>query len=240
MKIIKIIKLFLGLSAVSSIAFANIDNDDFNKKLDLALKHAQTHKSFEVAFTQEVYSALRDKVTTSKGILKVKAPHSWSFEVQEPRNELYLSNGVDFWKYVPLLKHAQHLRANLLEFDYISLLTNPVNIKKVYKISPWVKSDEENGWINDRHRIEDGDNAAKNADTENTGKVSIKLEPKGDKQQKVLYAIINVKTGILDELRVVQLNNNRVRLLFTEAQDKVFADKTFVFVPPQGIVVDKN
>ena len=122
----------------------------------------------------------------------------------------------------------------------MSLLINPENIKKVYKISNWSNADakmlNESGSL---APVQSDFPPAESADT-----VSIKLESnlgeKGDKQQKVLYAVINVRTGYLDELRVVQLNGNRVRLLFSNEKEEDFNAKTFSFVPPTGIVVDKN
>ena len=216
--------------------FRGNDNQNFKSTIDKALTNLQKHKSFEVNFNQEFYSILRDKITVSEGLIKIEAPGSFKFELQKPRNELYVSNGKDFWKYIPDLKHAQHLNANTLELNYISLLTNAVNIKTVYKISRWTNADavllKE---PRDLPLVKSDYPPAESAEN-----VSIKLEPKRDKQQKVLYAILNVRRGILEELRVVQLNGNRVRLLFSNDKDKVFDDKTFSFLPPQGIVVDSN
>lgn len=232
-----IVSIFITLVANAS---SHNTESQFNKKLNEALGHAQTHKSFVVNFNQELYSAMRDKITKSNGILKIKAPHSWSFELQKPRAELYMSNGIDFWKYVPELKHAQYLKINpndnSLELNYITLLTNPENIKKLYHISNWTQSTSK--ILNDSRTLVPVKSDFPPA--ESAQSVLIKLEPKGDKKQKVLYAILNVRTGLLIELRVVQLNGNRVRLLFSNVKEEDFDAKTFSFVPPQGIVVDKN
>jgi outer membrane lipoprotein-sorting protein len=67
----------------------------------------------------------------------------------------------------------------------------------------------------------------------------LKLLPKGDKQQKVLYAVIQVKTGFIQELRIVQLNGNRSRLVFANYSLKSILKEVFQFTPPKGIVVDK-
>ena len=244
LRIIIIGLIFFLQFNIYSLNNKNKYDSNFNEKLNKALEHAQTHKSFSVQFNQEFYSILRDKITKSEGILKIQTPNSWSYELQKPRTELYMSNGVDFWKYVPDLKHAQHLNVsqhgNSLELNYMSLLINPENIKKVYKISNWSNADakmlNESGSL---APVQSDFPPAESADT-----VSIKLESnlgeKGDKQQKVLYAVINVRTGYLDELRVVQLNGNRVRLLFSNDKEEDFNAKTFSFVPPTGIVVDKN
>ena len=199
---------------------AQAQNSSFEKKLNLALAHIENHKSFQVEFQQEAYSAMRDKTSLSQGILKIQAPKSWLFEVQKPRSEIYMSNGKDFWKYVPDLKHAQHLKGNSLDLDYLSLLTNPKSIRKIYTISPWPTSEPH--------------------PAENAEDVSIKLERREDNSQKVLYAILNVRKGFVEELRVVQSNGNRVRLLFSNNTDQKFNEKTFSFVPPEGIVIDSN
>lgn len=203
---------------------------NFNEKLSIALNNLQKHKSFEMEFQQEFYSALRDKITQSKGIVKIAAPDKFRFEIQTPRNEIFVSNGKDFWKYVPSLKHAQHLKSNALETSFLSLLTNPKLIERLYNISQW-------------HQQEPTTTAKSTVDfppTENNHNVSIKLDPKEDKEQKVLYAILNVREGILEELRVVQTNGNWIRLLFSNNKEANFSNAVFSFVPPQGIAVDTN
>ncbi len=221
---------------VATTAPAPQAKSNFNQKLDEALSKLRAHKSFKLDFEQEFYSALRSKTSKSSGVLLVKAPTSFRFEIQKPRTELYVSNGSDFWKFLPSLNHAQHLKASALEMNYISLLTNPAAIKTSYNISAWTS--QESKQLKQSANLSSVQSDLPPA--ESAEHVLIKLEPKGDKQQKVLYASVNVKKGLVEELRVIQLNGNRVRLLFSNYKDKDFATTAFSFAPPKGIVVDNN
>lgn len=205
---------------------------EFEKKFDLAIKNAEHNKHFSVSFQQEIYSSLRDKISFSKGNLSVQAPNSFRFEVTEPNQELYMSNGVDFWKYVPKLKHAQHLKATAPEFGFIHALIDLSTIKKNYSVAPWK-------------------NASATAPAEKVNSdspphdlaanlIAIKLDPKEDKNQKVLYAIVDVRTGFMQELRFVQMNGNRTRFVFMGYVQKHLPDKFFQFTPPPGIVVNES
>ncbi|MES2614750.1 MAG: outer membrane lipoprotein carrier protein LolA [Bdellovibrionota bacterium] len=216
----KVILFFCALFLQLNIyAFNKNEEKAFTQKLDLALMHLQAHKSFELNFDQELYSLLRDKTSKSQGSIKIKSPNKFRFEIHKPRSELYVSNGTDFWKYTPDLKHAQHLSSNSLELNYISLLTNPASIKTAYKISHWT---------------------TENPPPESANCINIILEPKEEKQQKLLYVSLNVNGGFLNELRIVQMNGNKVRLLFQNSKDTTSNNDVFDFKPPQGIVVDRN
>jgi outer membrane lipoprotein carrier protein len=209
-RIQKIISIFLICFCISS-AYAV----DIHKKLNKAIKNAEGNKEFSVSFQQESYSSLRNKTVTSKGTLSVQSPNLFRFEVLDPYQELYVSDGLDFWKYVPNLKHAQHLKAGSAEFDFIKVLTNLGNVEKSYRISEW------------------------NPPSSLTlNELAIKLDPIGDKNQKVLYAIVDVKTGFIHELHFVQLNGNRTRFVFTDYVRKQLPKKMFQFTPPSGIVVN--
>lgn len=226
------------LSCVHSQSSLSNQNNtsEFQKKLDMSIKNAQKLKSFKVSFEQENYSYLRNKKSTSNGLLYISKPASFRFEITHPRSELYISNGLDFWKYIPKFKHAQHLKSQLKEIGFIDLLTNPSNLNKHYEILPWVDD-------NAKKVSQDANISALESDAPpaaNKEFIHLKLLPKGDKQQKVLYAIIQVKTGFVKELRIVQLNGNRTRLVFSNHESKKPpSKKLFHFSPPQGIVVDK-
>ena len=66
----------------------------------------------------------------------------------------------------------------------------------------------------------------------------LKLIPRGDKQQKTLYAVVDKEKGHLLELRVVQINGNRSRLVFKNYKKDFLPDSRFVFSPPSGTVID--
>ena len=151
-----------------------------------------------------------------------------------PRQEIYISNGKSFWKYIPDLKHAQHLRANSKELGFVNLLTNLSQIKKYYDVFEWKNETSEKT----KQDINTSTVKSDSPPPQNDDNIFLKLEPKGDKQQKVLYAVIQVKTGFIQELRIVQLNGNRTRLVFSQYSPKLVSDKVFEFTPPQGIAVD--
>ena len=209
-------------------------NPSFVQNFQNALRKMEKHKSFQCDFHQELYSILRDKVSLSQGFVKIQSPQKFYFQIQQPQEEIYVSNGVDFWKYVPELKHAQHLQSNALQMSFLSLLTNPSSLTKLYKVSPWLNVTVTGQKINSTPVQSDAPPA------ENAESVGLMLQPKEDNSQKILYAIINVDKGFLEELRIVQKNGNRVRLLFSNQLDKKFGLRDFTFEPPQGIVVDKN
>lgn len=188
---------------------------DIHEQLDKAIKSASKNKNFSVSFQQEAYSSLRNRTLTSKGTLSTQSPNLFRFEVLDPYQELYVSDGVDFWKYVSGLKHAQHLKAASTEFDFIKVLTNLASVEKTYRVSAWTPPSS----------------LAQN-------ELAIKLDPIGDKNQKVLYAIVDVKTGFIHELHFVQLNGNRTRFVFTDYVRKQLPKKMFQFTPPEGIVVN--
>jgi outer membrane lipoprotein-sorting protein len=247
LKIKKLLVSFLVLSSLyCQISFAEktlpLDHSNlegtkkFDKKLDQALFQIQSHKSFEMNFTQNLYSALRDKIIQSDGRIKIKSPQSFLFEIQHPRSEIYVSNGIEFWKYVPDLKHAQYLNSKSLQLNYLSLLTNPEGLKTKYFISPWRPEEAKSkGEDLSSSAVEFYTPPAQSAET-----MTLKLIPRQDNSSKVLYAIIDVKKGELLELRIVQRNENRVRLQFSNHKDVLFDEKTFSFVPQKGIAVDKN
>lgn len=207
----------------------------FEKKYQTAINAASKQAIFSVHFKQEVFSFLRNKTTNSSGILSIKKPSSFRFEIKSPRQEIYVSNGKSFWKYIPELKHAQHLRSNTTELDFVNLLTNLSQIKKYYDVSEWTNEET-------KKLKQDINTDVVKPDTpppQNDDYVLLKLLPKGDKQQKVLYAVIQVKSGLMQELRIIQLNGNHTRLLFSEYSPKPVSNEVFEFTPPQGIVVDK-
>lgn len=207
----------------------------FESKYLEILKKAAKQDYFSVKFKQEIYSALREKISPSDGILFIKKPTSFRFEIISPRQEIYVSNGKNFWKYIPELKHAQHLQANSNELGFVQLLTNLANIKNFYNVSQWKKPEA-------KQTNEDINTPYVKSDTpplQNDDDIHLRLIPKGDKQQKVIYAVIQVKTGFIQELRIVQSNGNRTRLLFHEYSPKILNESVFEFKPPQGIVVDK-
>lgn len=199
------------------------------------IKLATKQENFTVNFNQEIYSALRDKISISDGILSIKKPASFRFEIVAPRKEIYLSNGKSFWKYIPELKHAQHLNAASNELGFVQLLTDLSNIKKFYEVSEWTGGEG-------KKLNTDTNTSTVKSDTpppQNDDDILLRLLPKGDKQQKILYAVIQVKTGFIQELRIVQLNGNRTRLVFSKYSSKPVPNEVFEFTPPQGIVVDK-
>ncbi|KAB8031786.1 LolA family protein [Fluviispira multicolorata] len=232
--------VFFSLNAFSNEVTQNNPKtktqvQSFTTDLQTVVKAATKQKSFSVEFTQQTFSLLRNKVSESNGILSIKKPASFRFEVTKPRNELYVSNGKEFWKYVADLKHAQYLKNLSQEFGFVQVLTNLSQLQKYYHVSQW--TDEEAKKLNQSANI-----SPVESDTppeKNNDFILLKLVPKGDKQQKVLYAIIQVKTGFIQELRIVQLNGNRIRLVFLNHSLKLLTDEVFQFTPPQGIVVDK-
>lgn len=206
----------------------------FEKKYNTALAEAKKHFVFSVNFEQERFSILRNKTSLSSGFLTVKKPTSFRFEISNPRQEIYISNGQSFWKYIPELKHAQHLKANTSELGFINLLTNLSMIEKYYEISKW--TDDEAKKL--KQDINTANVKSDAPPLQNDDELHLKLVPNGDKHQKVIYAIIKVKTGFIRELRIVQLNGNRTRLVFSDYSSKPVSDKIFQFSPPQGIAVD--
>ncbi|WGL60577.1 outer membrane lipoprotein carrier protein LolA [Pigmentibacter sp. JX0631] len=212
-----------------------MNDQNFEKKYLEVLKTASKQDFFSVKFKQEIYSSLREKISPSDGILYIKKPASFRFEIISPRQEIYVSNSKNFWKYIPELKHAQSLQANANELAFVQLLTNLANIKKFYNVSVWEKPDAQkiNENINTPYVKSD------TPPPQNDDDIHLRLIPKEDKQQKVLYAVIQVKTGLIQELRIVQTNGNRTRLLFNDYSSNKFSDEVFEFKPPQGIVVDK-
>lgn len=237
---IKFIGIIFSFLIIISSVFAEKKQDAssetiFEKKYLEILKTASKQDFFSVNFKQEIYSALREKISSSDGILYIKKPASFRFEIISPRQEIYVSNSKNFWKYIPELKHAQSLQANANELAFVQLLTNLANIKKFYNVSAWKKPDDQktNENINTPYVKSD------TPPLQNDDDIHLRLIPKEDKQQKVLYAVIQVKTGLIQELRIVQTNGNRTRLLFSDYSSKKFSDEVFEFKPPQGIVVDK-
>ena len=230
----------IGLLANNSFAETKIKSlnetkiNTFDEKYQKTLYEASKHSNFTVNFTQEIFSVLRDKVSTTSGILTIKKPASFRFESMLPRQEIYISNGKSFWKYIPDLKHAQHLRANSKELGFVNLLTNLSQIKKYYDVFEWKNETSEKT----KQDINTSTVKSDSPPPQNDDNIFLKLEPKGDKQQKVLYAVIQVKTGFIQELRIVQLNGNRTRLVFSQYSPKLVSDKVFEFTPPQGIAVD--
>ncbi len=245
----KIKKIVILFSLFPSVFFANkiycqtkITNSKetkqssklFEKSFQNSLQAASKQSNFSVRFNQDVFSVLRDKISTSNGLLTIKRPSSFRFEITSPRQEIYVSNGNSFWKYVPELKHAQHLPANSNTLGFVNILTNLSNIKKYYQVSEWTNDEA-------KKLKQDINTTAVKSDTpppQNDDYVHLKLVPKGDKHQKVLYAVIQVKTGFIQELRIVQLNGNRTRLVLSQYSPKPVSDEFFEFTPPQGIAVD--
>ncbi len=235
-KIININFVILSLFVINSVySQSKKTSKSFETRYIETMKLASKQEIFTVNFKQEIYSALRDKVSLSDGVLSIKKPSSFRFEITSPRKEIYLSNGKNFWKYIPELKHAQHLNASSNELGFVQLLTDLSNIKKFYDVSEWKKSEGKKAQqdINTSHVKSD------TPPPQNDDDILLRLTPKGDKQQKVLYAVIQVKTGFIQELRIVQLNGNRTRLLFDTYSPKPVSNDLFEFTPPQGIVVDK-
>ncbi|WP_186645706.1 LolA family protein [Fluviispira vulneris] len=238
----KIFKCFFIYSLLfSTQAFSeNIEikakiEQNFDKTVQNVLNEASKQKFFLVEFTQSSFSLLRNKVTESSGLLYIKKPYSFRYEILKPRNELYVSNGKDFWKYIESLKHAQYLKNSAQELGFINILTNLAQIKKYYIVSEW--TDEEAKKLN--HSANMSSLESDIPPEKNNDYILLKLVPKGDKQQKVLYARVQVKTGLIQELRIVQLNGNRIRLVFSNYSQKPISDDVFNFTPPQGIAVDK-
>lgn len=213
----------------ASTCFAK-EKRSFTQNLNQALHAAGAQTHFSVSFSQETYSALRDKVSSSEGMLSIAKPSSFRFEVTSPRTTLYVSNGRDFWKYDPSLQHAQHLNAQAADFEFVKLLTDLSKLKKQYKVSQWLSTDEKSA----RAEVQSDD-----PPSIKESQIGIKLEPQKDKQQKVLYAIMNVKSGFMEELRMVHLNGNRVRMLFGKPSTQPLERDKFYFIPPEGVAVDK-
>ena len=236
-QIIKLIFVTLSFSIINPIFPQNKKNiKSFETKYSETMKLAAKQESFTVNFKQEIYSALREKVSLSDGTLSIKKPFSFRFEISSPRKEIYLSNGKSFWKYIPELKHAQHLNATSNELGFVQLLTDLSNIKKFYDVQEWnsSKNKETKQDINTTLYVKSDAPPPQNDDD-----IYLRLLPKGDKQQKVLYAVIQMKTGFIQELRIVQFNGNRTRLVFEKHLSKQVSNEEFEFTPPQGIVVDK-
>ncbi|APJ04394.1 LolA family protein [Silvanigrella aquatica] len=229
-----LIKNIYCQNSENKITLKNTSNIQFEKKFEKILKIASKQNQFSVQFKQETYSVLRDKITKAEGILSIKKPASFRFEIISPRQEIYVSNEKSFWKYIPELKHAQHLQSKSNEIGFVNLLTNLSQIKKYYEISEWTNEEavKLNQDINTPHVKSD------TPPPQNDEYTLLKLVPKGDKQQKVLYAVIQVKTGFIQELRIVQLSGNRTRLEFSNYSPKSMSNDLFDFIPPQGIAVD--
>lgn len=205
----------------------------FRKDYNQFLESATKQKSFSAHFSQELYSFMRDKILYSHGILTVKKPSSFLFKVISPQAEVYVSNGVEFWKYLPDLNHVQKFNINSVDFDFIKILTNLNHLKDYYEVLPWTLNDQEQEETN----IPTVKSSAPPAQSNKN--IFLKFIPRADKKQKILYAVIQLKTGFIQELRLVQLNGNRLRLVFSQYSDKPVQDSIFNFTPPEGVVIDK-
>ncbi|MBX9703929.1 MAG: outer membrane lipoprotein carrier protein LolA [Silvanigrellaceae bacterium] len=226
------------------LSFANKENIQnknspehhiLKRQIGLATSNALKKKYLTMQFTQEFYSFLRKKSFLSEGILKLSPPNLFHWEIVKPRSEIYVSNGKDFWKYIPSLKHAQHLNAQSNELNFIQILSDFNSIFKHYHVTLWTDAEAKSLRQPKNLAPVESEYPPEKQEKE---KLYLKLNPLGDKHQKVLYAILDVKSGLINELRAVQLNGNRTRILFTYKDDKTIPLSEFNFVPPKGIAVD--
>ena len=67
----------------------------------------------------------------------------------------------------------------------------------------------------------------------------LKLIPKKAENQQNIFAVINEKQGIVEEMRIVFKNGNRTRISFENMKSAKIDPVVFSFVPPQGTAVDK-
>jgi outer membrane lipoprotein-sorting protein len=209
---------------------------------------ASKREAFLTTFSQETFSALRNRSSRQSGTLSYRAPRSFRWEVTAPRKELYVSNGKDFWKYNETAKHAQKLAADLVELRFLDAVLRPGMLAVDFGIEPWVLS---------APAVEPVKTPAAAASPSpvptpklNTGiselppavvagKVYARLMPRGKSKQQAMYLVADKSSCAVEELRVFYENGNRSRIVFGKVESKNLPASQFDFVPPPGTAVDK-
>ena len=190
---------------------------------------ASARKSFSVTFEQQRYKALLKKTVLEKGRLDFLAPKSFRWEVSSPMKEIYVSNGVDFWKYSEAARHAQKLPASSGELAILDVFFRPASLKKDYKIVKWVAPEG----------AKSTDAISEVPPAPSASKLLVSLIPRAKSKQKALHLVVDRKSGLVSEIRIVHENGNRVRTAFGEPSAAALDVSTFEFVPPPGTAVDK-
>ncbi len=228
------IKNKLSVLAISILCSSVSLGQDILKSLNDVQKIARKHTGLEIQFKQEIYTSTRGKVTKSDGTLVFSPPKLFRWEVIAPHKEIYTNNGKEFWKYSEVMRHAQKLPSNSLELDFLNIIFNLGHLSDHYGIEVWKPAGV-------------ADDKAKNADavvSDNPppaipGHLLLKLIPKKAENQQNIFAVINEKQGIVEEMRIVFKNGNRTRISFENMKSAKIDPVVFSFVPPQGTAVDK-
>lgn len=205
--ILSIISLFVF---VSSFTKQNIE-----QTLKTAQANAQKYSSLSANFTQEYYSALREKTTISKGRLYLK-DKLFRWEITEPRNQVYINDGKFIWKYEKEFNHAEQFQKSKANLEFLTVVNNLNTIKQYYDISEGTVSKDKNQILN----------------------LVLTPKPNAD-DQRTLHVSIEVKTGYIKNLNMLDENGNKTNITLNDFSTKPIENSLFVFTPPEGTVINK-
>lgn len=217
-------------AATAATAGAPAKKEDVAAEVAEVQRRAAGRKDFSVTFQQEVYSALRKKSSESKGSLAYQPPGKFRWELQGKKQELYVSNGKDFWKYDASNKHAQRLPPESAALDFIDVVTKLSRLSELFAIEAW-KATQEGG--NDAAAAEFFKPPSE------PGSLLVKLTPKAQGQQQAVFLAIDRNSNTIIEMRIAFRNGNRTRLVLTNLKEAPVDPKTFDFTPPPGTAVDR-
>lgn len=213
----------------------------FERSWSSVLQRSAQDHFFRASFEQDVYSALRDKITHSSGKILVSRPHRFRFEILSPHYELYLNDGQDFWKYNAALSHAQRLNTQKMDLGFMGVLSNMRLMDKLFQVEPWRGEHATQLHKDAAPRGEASSHSLPHFDTPpaaGKNRLFVKFIPREDNGQKVLYAILKMDTAHIEELRILWKNGNQMRLTFSHFSNQAPQESEFVFRPPAGVVVD--
>ncbi len=205
--VLTIISLFVFLSGFTSKTF----QQDFNT----AKLNATKNRSFSANFTQEYYSALREKTTISEGRIFIK-DQLFRWEIEKPRNQLYINDGKYIWKYEKSFNHAEQFNKNDTNLEFLTILNHIDNITKFYDITEGRVS------------------------TSKDKTLSLTLKPKATTlDQRNIQASIQIDTGYITCLNMIDKNGNKTKITFEKFSKAPLKKDLFVFNPPKGTVINK-
>ena len=223
----------------SCLAWAD---DGFDAQVRTVQNKLDALGSFAINFDRTVYSALRHKNTSSSGVLWVNPPHEFHIEITskpgksrrdlESRKEIYIGNRKEVWKYVPTFQHAQRLPRKSLDQGAVALLARRQELTTHYRLTPWPQGGKACSSPKTK-------SFAYDAPPERTpGTLAVRLAPRHHSEEKVLYAVIDMQTGLLKDLRVIHSQESCARFTFSGYKARSFRTESFQFHAPPGIVVE--
>lgn len=188
-------------------------------------KKSAARSAVEAQFQQNVYSALRKRVTTSKGTLKYSIPLFFRWEITSPRSELYVKNDKWFWKYVASAKHAMRMPATSSELDFLDVIFNFETLPEKYLVE----------------KIDKISVAELELNMSCLEKLScFKLTPKAQERHSNISVAIDRKTGLAKTIFIEFRNGNRTEISFSQYKKSQFGKRAFDFSPPPGTAIDKR